>query len=162
MNDSNNLEMALNQLADLVKKSRLNSDWKYRSYSELVLHCGVFFKNQPQTPFLKRMTPRSCYYNCQKLAFENKELIYVEGYALAQDISFPLSHAWLMDTDGHVIEPTWEVIGTAYIGVPFSTAWIKSFLQLRERKDNLSIFEGNYLEGYSLLKEGLPTYALAD
>jgi hypothetical protein len=35
-------------------------------------------------------------------------------------------------------------------------------LAARDRTDNLSIFDGNYIEKFSLLKEGLPVDAFAN
>ncbi len=110
----------------------------------------------------------TCYYNCQTLAFKHHDLIYVEGYAMpngkasanAHDLNLPLSHAWLMDRDGQAIDPTWETPGAAYFGVPLATSWVESFLLCRGRRDDLSIFDGNHLEDYSLLKQGLSVEAI--
>jgi hypothetical protein len=39
---------------------------------------------------------------------------------------------------------------------------VQSVLEARHRIDNLSIFDGNYIEKFSLLKEGLPIDAFAN
>lgn len=159
MNKKVDLKKYLEQNADLIRNFRSYVDWKYRSYEELILDGGLQMLSQPLPKNIKLLTPKSCYYNCQKLASSNEELIYVEGYAIAHNVSLPLSHAWLMDRDGHAIDPTWETTGTAYFGVPLATVWVESFLRLRGRRDDLSIFDGNHLENYSLLKQGLPVGA---
>ena len=102
-----------------------------------------------------------CQWNCQQLAFADSSLTYVEGYALHADVGFPISHAWLLAPDGYAIDPTWDSVG-CYFGVPLSTTWVQSVLAARNRMDNLSIFDGNYIEKFSLLKEGLPMNALAN
>jgi hypothetical protein len=74
----------------------------------------------------------------------------------------PFAHAWLIDREGRAIDPTWVPPGVAYLGVPLSTKWVQSVLDSRRQRGrdiDLSIFEGNYLEKYSLLKEGLPPEA---
>ncbi|MEG5043493.1 hypothetical protein [Microcoleus sp. B4-C1] len=106
--------------------------------------------------------PKFGYWNCQQLAFASDSLTYVEGYALDADVGFPISHAWLITPDGYAIDPTWDTPG-CYFGVPLSTTWVQSVLTTRTRMmDNLRIFEGNYIEEFSLLKEGLPSDAFGD
>ena len=159
MSKEQELKKYLYQNAGLMKNIHKNPDWNYRSFQELILDCGLAMKGKPRSSDIDLGRPKSCYYNCQQLIFTHEELIYVEGYAIAQDVSLPLSHAWLMDRDGHAIDPTWETPGAAYFGVPLATAWVESFLCLRVRRDDLSIFDGNHLEDYSLLKQGLPAEA---
>lgn len=134
-------------------------DCKYAGFEELVLDCGTVMAAKPLTEDIDLGLPKSCYMNSQQLAFQRKDLTYVEGYVLAEDISFPIAHAWLLTPEGHAIDPTWETPGICYLGVPFSTEWVKSVLKARKKKgrgNDLSIFECNYLEAYSLLKQGLP------
>ena len=102
-----------------------------------------------------------CQWNCQQLAFADTRLTYAEGYALHADVGFPISHAWLLTPDGYAIDPTWDSPG-CYFGVPLATAWVESVLESRNPLDNLSIFDGNYIERFSLLKDGLPVDAFAN
>jgi hypothetical protein len=95
------------------------------------------------------------------LAFADSSLTYVEGYALDADVGFPIGHAWLLAPDGYAIDPTWDSPG-CYFGVPLSTAWVESVLAARNPLDNLSIFDGNYIERFSLLIDGLPVNAFAN
>ena len=105
--------------------------------------------------------PQFSYWNCQQLVLADNSLTYVEGYALHADVGFPISHAWLLAPDGYAIDPTWDSPG-CYFGVPLSTTWVESVLAARNHLDNLSIFDGNYIEKFSLLKEGLPVDAFAN
>ena len=72
-------------------------------------------------------------------------------------------HSWLIDLSGKIIEPTWDEHNSIYLGIPFNTSWLMSLLDKRSargREDEISILEGNYLEEFSLLKEGLSEEAI--
>lgn len=143
-----------------------SSSWKYRCFEELVLDLGYSMSVKPLPAYIQRGRPKSCFFNCQKLALEREDLIYVEGYAIPASVPVTLAHAWLLTPDGRAIDPTWENtgLGQAYLGVSLSTNWVNSFVNRRGprgREMILSVFEGNYLEDYSLLKEGLPLEALS-
>lgn len=156
------LRQLLQERATLARNIRPNLDWKYAGFEELVLACGRAMEVKPLPKGIKQGTPKRCYFNSQQLAFKKKDLVYVEGYVLDSDISFPIAHAWVLTPEGHGIDPTWKTPGIAYIGIPFCTQWLKFVLASRQQKgrdDDLSIFESNYLEEYSLLKQGLPTEA---
>ena len=149
----------------LLRRGNHPEDWKYGGFEELVLNCGIAMDAKPLPRNIERGTPKQCYANCQRLAFRRKTLTYVEGYAVpALRTPMPIPHAWLLTAEGEAIDPTLETPGIIYLGVPLSTGWVKTFLaerQKRTKKDDISIFEGNILEDYSLLKEGLPPDATA-
>ena len=154
----------LQDLAAVMKKVPGRTDWKYRGFEELVLECGTVMEPKPLPKNIKRGQPRLCYANCQQLALKNRSLTYVEGYAMAQGVSIPLQHAWLLDANGYVIDPTWETPGCYYLGIAFRTAWVKSIWNSRKQKgrtDELSILQGNHLEEFSIFKQGFPAEALA-
>lgn len=156
------LQQYLQDRTTLLKKLRPNQGWKYIGIEELVLDYGRAMSAKPMPKNIKRGLPRSCYHNSQKLAFERSDLIYVEGYAIAQDVLIPFAHAWLMTPEGFAIDVTWDEPGVAYLGIPFNTDWIKSILAARKargREDDISMLEGNHLEGFCLLREGLPDEA---
>jgi hypothetical protein len=154
----------LQDLAAVMKNVPGRTDWKYRGFEELVLECGRVMKPKPLPKNVKRGQPRLCYANCQRLVLKNRSLTYVEGYAMAAGVSIPLQHAWLLDADGYVIDLTWEPSGCCYLGIAFQTAWVKSIWNSRKQKgrtDELSILQGNYLEDFSIFKQGFPAEALA-
>lgn len=153
----------LQDSAALMKTVGARTDWKYRGFEQLVLECGTMMEPKPLPKTIKMGQPRVCYANCQRLVLKNRSLTYVEGYAMAAGVSLPLHHAWLLDTDGYVIDPTWEPFGCCYLGIPLSTAWVKSIWNSRKQQgriDELSIFQGNYLEEFSIFKQGFPADAL--
>lgn len=154
----------LKQRSQLMKTISSHKNFKYSGFEELILDCGKLMK--PSATQELWGLPKSCYYNCQELIDEEEGLIYVEGYALSEGTnSFPFAHAWLINDEGEVIEPTWEQPGIEYLGVPLATEWVKSIIDSRQQKGQnnvLSIFEGNYLEDFSLLKHGLPREAYVE
>ena len=154
------LKSFLGKQAELMRKIHPHPDWKYGGFEELVLDCGVemSFASLPEN--IETGLPKNCYYNCLQILDEHPELIYCEGYALADGLVLPVPHAWLINSKGEVIDPTWNDRST-YIGVSFDTDWLVSFLKSRDREDCLTVFEGNYMEDFSLLIEGLPEKAIA-
>ena len=163
MNTIDNLKSLLKQQEQLIRQIYPHPDWKYGGFEELVLDCGREF-NQFSTQNIERGIPKSCYWNCQQLLKKYPELIYCEGYALAPDILIPLKHSWLINKQQEIIEPTWDANDSIYLGIPLNTLWFQSILDERSaqgREDEISILEGNYLENFSLLREGLPKEVIA-
>ncbi len=66
---------------------------------------------------------RECFNHAAKAALRNRDYTYVEGYAC---MVLPVHHAWLLDKDGNVIEPTWCQMGKSYYGIPFRTDWVRA------------------------------------
>lgn len=158
---SKELKEYLENVTTLMKKVKTYQPRKYVGFEELILDCGIMMMSKPLPDNIKLGLPKSCYYNAQRVALNTPNLIYCEGYAIAYELNFPLKHAWLMTPDKYAIDPTWEKPGLCYWGVPFNAEWVRSHLKARDRDDELSIFEGNHLENYSLLIDGLPEEALA-
>lgn len=73
----------------------------------------------------RRGKMKECYRNAAMMAFMRPDLTYVEGYA--QCGGLPIEHAWLVDADGNVIDPTIRrtkldtMPMSDYFGVPFDT-----------------------------------------
>ena len=160
MKTTERLKSFLDKQARLIKKVHHQPYWKYNSFEELILDCGTEMKYAPLPNNVDRGLPKNCYYNCLQLLREHPDLTYCEGYAQSEDLPLPLFHAWLIDEDRNVIDPTWDDDTAVYLGIPFDTKWFIDFLVSRNREDCLSVFESNYIEEYSLLVEGLPDYAI--
>ena len=82
----------------------------------------------------KRKTAKACYKNATDLVIgtnirSSTELIYVEGYACS-DRSIT-AHAWVVDRQGNVIDPTWEK-GTQYFGIAFRWSYVMDRLYKRK------------------------------
>ena len=143
----------------LIEEIYPHPEWKHNSFEELVLAYGREMIFSPLPEYINPGLPKNCYFNCLQLLEELPQLTYCEGYALPEAGILPVRHAWLVNSDREVLDPTWET-GEAYIGVPFNTCWVLSFIKSRHREDSLSVFESNYMEKFSLLKEGLPIEAI--
>mgnify|MGYP001012730423 FL=1 len=84
-----------------------------------MLKCGGFYVRQPTDRPQAWARPKRCFVNAARLAATRRdELQYVEGWAWGK---VPLHHAWCVDRDGNVVDPTWEPdpLLDAYFGVPF-------------------------------------------
>ena len=154
------LKTFLRKQTQFIKKIHPQPDWKYNSFEELILDCGKEMSFAPLPKNIELGLPKGCYYNCLQVLDEHPELIYCEGYALADGLVLPVPHAWLINSVEEVIDPTWNTDG-AYIGVPFNTDWLISFFEFRNPEDYLSVFQNNYMEDFSLLTEGLPEEAIS-
>jgi hypothetical protein len=86
-------------------------------YARLMLALGRPFKAQPLPSGFTLGTVGQCFANAGSLALNNPSLTYVEGLA---DCGFlPTAHAWCVDAEGRVIDPTWRDCATAsYFGIP--------------------------------------------
>jgi hypothetical protein len=70
------------------------------------------------------MTPNACFENSASLS-RTPGMTYVEGSALvAVPRLLAIHHAWCVDAEGLVHEPTWRTVGLAYFGVPFATDYV--------------------------------------
>ncbi len=141
------------------KKASKQTDWKYICFEELVLQHGIEMKYNPLPKNIGLGVPQFCYYNCLELLTTHKDLTYCEGFGLTNDLPLPLYHSWLVDSEDKVVDPTWEE-GDAYLGVKFNTKWYIDLLASRNRKNCISVFQNNYIEDFSLLREGLSINAI--
>ena len=67
---------------------------------------------------------RDCYRNAFQLMMSNSELTYVEGYGISKTIPLPIPHAYCVDEEGNVVDPTWDdQEDCIYFGVKFSSEY---------------------------------------
>lgn len=73
-----------------------------------LLEYGQEFEENPRPDWVPQMTPKMCFANCFTLVMENRDrgLAYCEGYTLSSDLPLPIHHAWCVEEDGTLIEPT--------------------------------------------------------
>lgn len=95
--------------------------WVYSCAEEFVLKNGRQWTPAPLPPDISKMTVKECFKNATLLALERRDLTYVEGYAVG---IIPVNHAWCVDAEGRVVDPTWPEVGTEYYGVPFDKEWL--------------------------------------
>jgi hypothetical protein len=101
----------------------------------LLTNCR-FWEPSPLPPWVKPMRPQYCYLNAYILARRSKgRYRYVEG--VAHSILPAVPHAWCVDDDDHVIDPTWrEEIGRSYFGKVFD--W-RELAELHKATEHYSI-----------------------
>lgn len=139
------------------------ASWKYSLFEEALLDIGQEMKPLIRPRHIKRGRPNLCYANCQQLVLHSDTLKYVEGYAVAADDRIsgcPIPHAWIIDDiDGRAYDPTWKDVGWYYLGIVFPTPLVDNIWRNRAKQNaehEVSIFQGHYLDGQFLLRDGFP------
>lgn len=158
---SNNLEYLLeflNKQADFNDSIYKKSTNPRKSSQRLVLENGLpFLKRIKPSPF--RGEPKSCYQNCTSALLKYPELNYCEGFAISNEVAFVITHAWLVDTQSRIIDPTWNenYIAPTYFGVVFTREFVgKVALKTKQ----YGILDNYYVDKYKILQNGFPEGAL--
>ncbi|WP_346619606.1 hypothetical protein [Blastococcus montanus] len=132
----------------------------FYSFEEAVLTYGRLF-DRALIPDGRRLGPqKQCYRNALTAAFRSvgrdNPLTYCEGFAMPFALGIVVEHAWLVDRDGRVIDPTWDDADSCgYVGVPLTL----EHMAASQRRKN---FYGHLGVPYQRLYEsGLPATALA-
>lgn len=131
-------------------------DFKYGSYYELILREGKQYASpkraRPYGSGIRKRKDRECYNNSVEVSVQY-DLTYVEGIAYRPGL-IPVEHAWCVDADDNVIDPTWSKPGSAYIGVPMDTEAV--WARVVEQK-YYGIFASDWVNDFRCLKEGIET-----
>lgn len=84
---------------------------------------GILCRAAPLPSDVPAGAKQMCYQNAGMLAAERDDLTYVEGWALGD--AFVTEHAWCIDENRNVIDPTWDTPENAvYFGVPVDTEFM--------------------------------------
>lgn len=128
-----------------------------RSFGRFVLDYGAEWASQAVPRQYEGGIPKRCFGNCQEILFSKQGredgLTYIEGYACSGGVKipFPTLHAWLVDPDGNVIDPTWEDAETStYYGVPFTPEYVRR--ATREAHVGISLID-NFESRWELLRK---------
>jgi len=90
--------------------------WFYYGFYDFVLREGRFFTPRPRPADSRQGAAEEPFLNSLMNAAA-QQLEYVEGYAVQESLSIPVLHAWNSDSQGLVIDTTWDPPGVAYLGV---------------------------------------------
>ena len=101
--------------------------WKRTKY-EFVLEYGYWYEPAPRPKGIRLGRENRCFVNAFKLAQDNPDLIYCEGFCLATGSSLLIHHAWATDGSGRVIDNTLREMAAAYAGVPFRIQFLNANL----------------------------------
>lgn len=84
---------------------------------------GRRFTNQPLPKAFRRMRAKDCYHNAFRLLSRDPaSLTYCEGLI---DPAIIETHAWVVDAEGNVIDPTWKFDASReYVGIPFRSDYV--------------------------------------
>lgn len=122
--------------------------WRYSSMEEYVIENGQPFIFQPLPAIYVSHKGRwkECFANAFRLAMARDELRYAEGYAM-RDGSFGMHHAWCVDAQGRVVDPTWD-FPADYYGVIYDLAYVGKVVS---KKGVFGVID-NWTEDYPLLR----------
>lgn len=97
--------------------------------SVFMLKMGRAWTPQPLPAWVPPGPKRQCYQNAGNLAIENIGLTYVEGYAQPPGLP-PVHHAWCVDSEGRVIDNTFDDPEDAqYYGVPLTPQTLRELVE---------------------------------
>lgn len=122
----------LTSMVEMVRQMRSKGAWDYPyvCVEDFILTNGRhFFNISDDAGFIKRHKGKAkgCFANVQRHLTMNAnagDLLYTEGYAIADKVPIPLYHAWLTRKNTlEVIDLTWEK-GIEYFGVIFPTTLV--------------------------------------
>lgn len=142
-------------LESLLMKDAKRRLYKYETYQDLMLELGTPKRAALELPpWCEPGEIKQCYRNAYERVIGDDNLTYVEGYALHS--FFPVSHAWVEDADGRIIDPTWTNLNEKqthafYLGVKFDT----DFLLRRSAETGwISFFAGDWTRRSEILQLG--------
>src|SRR6266436_4984596 len=128
MNDSNPLQdkvrSHLAKQRDLMSGQMKNpTQFHYQGISDFILREGQFFEPRPLQNGMDYMEINHCYKNASWTALQ-EGFAYVEGYAVSSTLGLPMLHAWNLDSEGFVVDRTWDPHGRVYFGVVFPLEFV--------------------------------------
>lgn len=73
---------------------------------DFVLSTGLAYQGQPLPKRYRMRAAKACFYNSRQLVLGSKTLRYCEGFAMNEKLHFAFEHAWALDPQDRVIDPT--------------------------------------------------------
>lgn len=110
-----------------IKKKNNRVPSLYTSQEDFVKQNGQFFTGQkyPKKYSKGRGEKKLCYTNAFNLVQRFPELIYVEGFGMSKNVPFPIQHAFCVNSEGSVVDPTWDnQEESIYFGVKFNWDYV--------------------------------------
>lgn len=139
------LNNILNQIVTLVSGNK--NELKYCCVEEFVLKNGNYYEINNKSFDIRYGEKGDCFKNALNFSMF-KGLTYCEGYSLIRSI--PMLHAWCVDKDNFVVDPTWdEDMNTGiYFGVKFPSDFVWTIVI----KQTVYGILDSYMAGFPCLK----------
>ncbi|KXO73011.1 hypothetical protein AYJ56_17665 [Brucella anthropi] len=118
---------------------------------------GKFWRVSTQSENARFSIPQACFAIAQAEVIlprnhSQKQFCYVEGYACDLELPIPLHHAWLVNSEGEVFDPTWsDAEQCVYFGMKFKTSYVQERFSARgDQFDSLLL---DVLNGHAILRD---------
>lgn len=104
----------------------------------LMQHAMTFEPADKNPAWFTRGLAKQCFDNTTRIVIErlaagDTSIHYAEGYAM-DELGIPMQHAWLVDADNKVIDPTWrDATENLYFGIVFETRFVLDLLRIKQR-----------------------------
>jgi len=122
-------------------------------FQEFLLRVGTAGIAQPLPPAYSRMMPNACFQNIAGLVRGSRHLRYCEGFALQQGFWLPIHHAWAIDTEDRVIDPTLvEPERYEFLGFPVSLAVRRKIVT----RNSQSVFDTGHGMNFDFMMQHCP------
>lgn len=92
-----------------------------------ILECGKAYDGEKLHGNVKRGEAHSCYETSTHMALnDGKGQTYVEGYVVRKNLPVPISHAWVIDGEGRVVDTVLDrPEDCAYFGIVISNEFLR-------------------------------------
>lgn len=129
--------------------------WAFGTYERFVLDRGAAMIAAPRPRGVRKGCDRDCFRNALHLALSRPSLQYVEGFACAFG-GIVTEHAWCVDKDGVVVDPTWREPDLAtYYGVVMDLADVGPIVS---RNRVYGVLVNDWRNGSAVLRTGRVTW----
>lgn len=124
-----------------------------KSLESFILRNGKEYNPKSLPKGVKMGRAQECYANAARLAWSNPgKYTYVEGFVFLDIAPLAISHAWVVDNEGNVIDNTFKTPGKQYFGVPVNYSDLNETLVENEV---FGVFATPYLPGSQRLMKKL-------
>lgn len=125
MTDLNTFEELIAHIENIASCERV-----FGSGSALIQFGTKFQSRLDSSTRLPRGKAKACYANATACALSRNDLYYAEGYGIDPRFPIPFEHAWLVDSSGSVLDPTWtNAEDHLYFGVAFKRDFLASMFK---------------------------------
>ncbi|HBT70532.1 MAG TPA: hypothetical protein DEB63_22750 [Agrobacterium sp.] len=127
-------------LGRLVAFIRMNAEMErgFGPAGALLRYAKTFEPADTNPVWFTRGPAKQCFDNAaqvllSRLAAGDNSVRYAEGYAMDAELAIPMQHAWLVNADNKVIDPTCrDMADNLYFGIVFETSFVLDLLRIKQ------------------------------